>query len=192
MFLSVHSKQMGKMWKHCQFSFSWAPKSMQMVTEATQLKTKNKTKQTNKKNTPSSWKKSYDQPRQHIKKQRHYFANGPSSQSYGFFSSHVWMWELDYSEIWAPKNWCFWTVVLGKTLKSPSDWTELMIFPVVMYGCESWTIKKAKRQRTDAFELRCWRRLWRVPLTARSSNQSILKKINPEYSLDGPMLKLKL
>ena len=63
------------------------------------------------------WKESYDQPRQHIKKQRHYFVNkGPSSQGYGFSSSHVGMWELDYKESWAPKNWCFWTVVLEKTL----------------------------------------------------------------------------
>ena len=95
------------------------------------------------------WKKSYDQPRQHIKKQRHYFANkGPSSQSYGFSSSHVWMWELVYKESWVLKNWCFWTVVL--------------------------------------------RRLLRVPWTARRSNQSILKEISPEYSLEGLLLKLKL
>ena len=95
------------------------------------------------------WKKSYDQPRQHIKKQRHYFANkGPSSQSYGF--------------------------------------------PVVMYGCESWTIKKAGHWRIDAFELCCWRRLLRVPWTARRSNRSILKEISPEYSFEGLMLKLKL
>ena len=67
-----------------------------------------------------------------------------------------------------------------------------MIFPVVMYGCESWTIKKAKCQRIDAFELWCWRRLLRVPRTARKSNQSILKKISPECSLEGQMLKLKL
>ena len=68
------------------------------------------------------WKKSYDQPRQHIKKQRHYFANkGPYSQRYGFSSSHVWMWELDHKESWAPKDWCFWTVILEKTLESP--WT---------------------------------------------------------------------
>ena len=94
------------------------------------------------------WKKSYDQPRQHIKKQRHYFANkGPSSQSYGF--------------------------------------------SVVMYGCESCTIKKAECQRTDAFELWCWRRLSRVPWTARRSNQSILKEISPKYSLEGLMLKLQ-
>ena len=66
------------------------------------------------------WKKSYDQTRQHIKKQRHYFANkGPSSQSYGFSSHHVWRWELDYKESWAPKKWCFWTVLLEKTLESP-------------------------------------------------------------------------
>ena len=95
------------------------------------------------------WKKSYDQPRQHIKKQRHYFANrGPSSQSYGFF-------------------------------------------PIAMYGCESWTIKRAECQRIDAFKLWCWRRLLRVPWTARRSNQSILTEISPEYSLEGLMLKLQ-
>ena len=69
---------------------------------------------------------------------------------------------------------------------------KAMVFPVVMYGCESWTIKKAERQRIDAFEVRCWRRLLRVPWTARRSNQSILKEISPEYSLEGLMLKLKL
>ena len=67
-----------------------------------------------------------------------------------------------------------------------------MGFPVVMYGCESWTIKRAEHQRTDAFEMWCWRRLLRVPWTARRSNQSVLKEINPEYSLEGVMLKLKL
>ena len=67
-----------------------------------------------------------------------------------------------------------------------------MVFPVVLYGCESWTIKKAEHQRIDAFELWYWRRLLRVPWTARRSNQSILKEINPEYSLEGLMLKLKL
>ena len=94
------------------------------------------------------WKKGYDQPRQHIKKQRHYFTNkSPSSQGYGFSSSHV---------------------------------------------CESWTIKKAEYQRIDAFELWCWRRLLRVPWTARRSNQSILKETRPGCSLEGQMLKLKL
>ena len=94
-------------------------------------------------------KKSYDKPRQHIKKQRHYFANkGLSSQSYGVSSSHVWMWELDHKEGWALK--------------------------------------------VDAFELWCWRRLLRVPWTAKRSNQPILKEINSEYSLEGLMLKLKL
>ena len=97
----------------------------------------------------TTWKESYDQPRQHVKKQRHYFANkGPSCQGDGF--------------------------------------------PVVMYGCESWTIKKAECWRIDIFELWCWRRLLRVPWTARRSNQSILKEISPEYSLEGLMLKLKL
>ena len=69
---------------------------------------------------------------------------------------------------------------------------KTIVFPVVMYGCESWTIKKAEHQRIDAFELRCWRRLLRVPWTTRRSNQSILKDISPEYSLEGLMLKLNL
>ena len=70
--------------------------------------------------------------------------------------------------------------------------TLAMVFPVVMYGCESWTVKKAEHQRIDAFELWCWRRLLRVPWTARRHNQSILKEISPKYSLEGLMLKLKL
>ena len=69
---------------------------------------------------------------------------------------------------------------------------KVIVFPVVTYECESWTIKKAEHQRIDAFELWCWRRLWRVPWTARRSNQSILKEINPKCSLEGLMLKLKL
>ena len=96
-----------------------------------------------------SLEKSFDKPRQHIKKQRHYFAKkGPSSQSYAF--------------------------------------------PVVTYGCESWTVRKAERRRIDAFELWCWRRLVRIPWTAWRSNQSILKEISPECSLEGLILKLKL
>ena len=78
------------------------------------------------------------------------------------------------------------------TLPTKVHLVKAMLFPVVMYGCESWTIKKAERQRIDAFELWCWRRLLRVPWTARRSNQSILKEISPEYSLKGLMLKLKL
>ena len=78
------------------------------------------------------------------------------------------------------------------TLPTKVRLVKAMIFPVVMYGCEIWTIKKAECQRTDAFELWCWRRLLRVPWTARKSNQSILKEISPEYSLEGLMLKLKL
>ena len=94
-------------------------------------------------------KKSYDKHRQHIKKQRHYFAD----------KVHL---------------------------------IKAMVFPGVMYRCESWTIKKAERQRIGAFELWCYRRLFRVPLNARRSNQSTLKEISPEYSLEGLMLKLKL
>ena len=83
------------------------------------------------------WKKSCDTPREHIKKQRHCFADkGLSSQSYGFSSSHVWMWELDLKESWAPKNWCFWTVVLEKTFESPSDCKEIK--PVNPKGNQSW------------------------------------------------------
>ena len=78
------------------------------------------------------------------------------------------------------------------TLPTKVCLVEAMVFPVVMYGCESWTMKKAELQRSDAFELWCWRRLLRVPLTAGRSNQSILKEISPEYSLEGLMLKLKL
>ena len=86
--------------------------------------------------THTPWKESYDQPRQHIKKQRHYFANkGPSSQGYGFSSSHIWMWELNYKESWSPKNWCFWTVVLEKTLESPLDCKEIQ--PVHLKGDQS-------------------------------------------------------
>ena len=78
------------------------------------------------------------------------------------------------------------------TLLTKVHLDKAMVFPVAMYGCESWTIKKAERRRIDAFELWCWRRLLRVPWTARRSNQSILKEISPEYSLEGLMLKLKL
>ena len=86
----------------------------------------------------ASWKKSSDKPRQHIKKQRHYFADkGPSSQSYGFSSGHVWMWELDHKESWTPKNWLFWTVVLEKTPESPLDCKEIK--PVNPKGNNSWS-----------------------------------------------------
>ena len=83
------------------------------------------------------WKESYDQPRQYIKKQRHYFANrGPSSQSCGYSNSHVWIWELDYTENWVLKNWCFWTVVLEETHENPLDCKEIQ--PVHPKGNQSW------------------------------------------------------
>ena len=86
------------------------------------------------------WKKSYDQPRQHIKKQRQYFANkGPFSQSYGFSSGHVRMWELYHKESWVPKNWCFWTVVLEKSLESPLYSNEIK--PVHPKGNQSWILE---------------------------------------------------
>ena len=97
-----------------------APKSPQMVTTAML----------------APWKKSYDKPRQHIKKQRHYFCDKrPFSQSYGFSSSHVWMWELDHKESWVLNNWCFWTVVLEKTLESPLNCKEIQ--PVHPKGNQS-------------------------------------------------------
>ena len=114
--------------------FSWAPKSLQVIADGD--------------STLAPWKKSYDQPRQHIEKERYYFAN----------KVHL---------------------------------VKAMVFPVVMYGCGSWTVKKAEQWRIDAFEWWCWRRLLRVPWTVRL-NQSILKEISPEYSLEGLMLKLKL
>ena len=95
--------------------------------------------------TLASWKKSYDQPRHHSKKQRHFSPNkGLSCQSYGFSSSHAWMWELDYKESWSQKNWCFWTVVLEKTLESPLDCKEIQ--PVHPKGNQSWVFIG----RTDA------------------------------------------
>jgi len=108
------------------------------------------------------WKKSYDQPRQRIKKQRHYFANkSSSSQGYGFSSGRVWMWELDYKEIWAPKNWCFWAVVLEKTLESPLDCKEIqLVLKEISPGCSLEELMlKLKLQyfghlmrRTDSFD----------------------------------------
>ena len=101
---------MGKQWKQWEILFWGVPQSLQMVTTAMKWKPL------------APWNISYDQPRQHIKKQRHYLTNkSPSSQIYGFPNSYVWMWELDYKESWMPKNWCFWTLVLEKTLESPLD-----------------------------------------------------------------------
>ena len=127
---------MGKQWKQCQTLFFGAPKSLQMVTAAMKLKD------------ATPWKKSYDQPRQHIKSR-------------------------------------------DITLPTKVHLVKAMVFPVVMYGCESWTVKKAEQRRINAFELWCWRRLLRVPWTVRRSNQSILKQISPRCSLEGLILKLK-
>ena len=105
------------------------------------------------------WKKSYHQPRQHIKRQRHYFANkGPSSQSYGFTSSHVWMWELDYKESWVLKNWYFWTVMLEKTLESPLDSKKIQ--PVHPKGNQSWIF--IGRTDVEAETPILWPPMWRT------------------------------
>ena len=217
----------------------------------------------------SPWKKSYGKSRQHIKKQRYHFAHkDPSSQIYGFSSSHVWMWELNHKEGWAPNNWCFQTVVLDKTLESPLDCKEIrpvnpkgnqhwiligrtdaefeapIIWPHDVknqltgkdpdagkdwkqeeevtedemagwhhwldghgFGwtpgvadgqgglacCGSWSHKESDMtERLNWTELWCWKRLLRVLWTVRRSYQSVVKEINPEYSLEGLMLKLKL
>ena len=93
---------------------------------------------------------------------------------------------------WNALSLCHWHNVIDITLSTKVQLVKAVVSPVVLYGCESWTVKKAEHQRIDAFELCCWRRLLRVPWTARRSNQSILKEISPEYSLKGLMLKLKL
>ena len=124
------------------------------------------------------WKKSYDRPRQHIRKQRHHFVNkGPSSQSCGLSSSHVWKWELDYKEIWVLKNWCFWTVVLEKTLKSPLDNKEIQ--PVHL------------KEISPEYSLEGLKTL-ESPLDNKEIQPVHLKEISPEYSLDGLKLKLQL
>ena len=116
--------------------------------------------------TLTPWKKSYDQPRQHIQKQRHYFANrGPSGQSYGFSRSHVQMWELDYKESWAPKDWCFWTVVLEKTLESLLDCMDIQ--PVHPKGNQSWIFIEKTDVETETPILwppvvKSWL-IWKVP-----------------------------
>ena len=105
------------------------------------------------------WKESYDQPRWHIKKQRHYFANkGQSNQGYGFSSGHVWMWELDYEESGTQRNWCFWTVVLEKTLESPLDCKEIQ--PVHPKGDQSWVF--IGRSDVEAETLILWPPMWRA------------------------------
>ena len=112
-------------WKQWQALFSWASKSQQTVTAAMKLKD------------ASPWKKRYNKPRQHIKKQRHYFADkSPSSRSYGFSSSHVWMWELNHKERWVSKNWCFLTAVLEKILESSLYSKEIK--PVNSKGNQPW------------------------------------------------------
>ena len=104
-------------------------------------------------------KKSYDQPRQYIKKRRHYFAKkGPSSQSYGFSSTHVWMRELEYKESWAPKNWCFWTVVLEKTLESPLGSKEIQL--VHSKGNQSWIFIGRTDAKAETPIL--WPPMWRT------------------------------
>ena len=122
---SLYGKQMRKQWKQWGTLFLWAPKSLQMAIATMKLKD------------ACSLEKIFDQPRQHIKNQRHSFADkGLSSQSCGFSSSHVWVWELDHNETSALKNWCFWTVVSEKTLESPLDCKEIQ--PVHPKGNQSW------------------------------------------------------
>ena len=126
---------MGKQWKQWQTLFPFASKSLQIATAAMKLK-------------DAYSLECYDQLKQHIRKQRHYFADkGPSSQSYGFSSSHVWLWELDNKENWVLKNWCFWTVVLGKTLESPLD---CKIKPINPKENQSWIFIGRTDAETEA------------------------------------------
>jgi len=142
---------MGKRWKQWQTLFSWTPKSLKMVTAAMKLKD------------ACSLEESYDQPRKHIKKWRHHFANKVlSSQSYGFSSSYVWVWELDHKEGWAPKNWCFWTVVLEKTLESALDCQEIKLKEISLNihwkdWCWCWN---SNTLATWCEELTHWKRPW--------------------------------
>ena len=140
---------MDKKWEEWQISFSWSPKSMWMVTEAMKLKNK----QT--KNTLAPWKKSYDKPIQNTKKQIHHFTDkGLCSQSYGFSSSHLWMWELNHKESWVPNNWCFWTVVLEKILDSPLDSKEIK--PVNPKGNQPWILIGRTNAEAEAEALILW------------------------------------
>ena len=118
------------------------------------------------------WKKNYDQPREHIKKKRRYFVNkGPSSQSYGFSHSHVWMWELDYKESWVPKNWCFWTVVLEKTLESLGlslDCKEIQ--PVHPRWDQSWIFIGKTDAEAETPDVKSWL-IWKDPDAGKDLRQ---------------------
>ena len=153
---------MGKQWKQWQTLFWGAPKSLQMVTATMKLKDTCSLEE----NLWPTWK--------HIKKQSHYFANqGLSSQSNDFSSSHVWMWELDYKESWARKNWCFWTVVLEKTLEGPLDSKEIQ--PVHSKGNQSWifigrTDTEAKTPIIWPFDAKNWL-IWKDPDAGKDWSQ---------------------
>ena len=132
------------------------------------------------------WKESYDQPKWHIKKQRYYFANkGPSSQGYGFPSSHVWMWELDYKESWASKNRCFWTVVLEKTLESPLDCKEIQ--PVHPKGDQSLVFIGRTDAKTETpilwpLDVKSWL-IWKDPDAGKDWGQN--KGTTEDEMVDG-------
>ena len=142
----------GKSRSSDRFYFSWAPKSLWTVTATMKLKD------------GALWKERYDKPKQHIKKQRHYFVNkGLHSQSYGFSSSHVWIWELDHKEGWVLKNWCFWIVVLENTPESPLDCKKIK--SVNPKGNHSWIATDAEAETNTLApwceELTHWERPWR-------------------------------
>ena len=142
----------------------------------------------------ASWKKTYENSRQCIKKQRHCFADkGPYSKSYGFSSCHVWMWDLDHEESWVPKNWCFWTVVLEKTLESPLDCKEIQL--VNPKGDQSWIFTG----RTDAEAPKLWPPDAKKPIgkdldagSKRRSRQQRMRWLNGiNDSMDVSLSKLK-
>ena len=218
---SFQNKQKGKNWKQWHILFSWALKSLWALTTVMKF-CQTHTKNHKKKKKDASWKESYDKPRQCIKKQRHHFANrDPYSQSYGFSSSHVRMWELYYKEGCVLNHFSLirlcttlWTAAhqaplsmgfsrqeyqSGLLCPSPGDLLTQVLNPSLLYLLHwqagslphaTWETQR-RHWRNDASKLWCWRRLLRVPWTARRSNQSILKEINPESSLKGLVLKLQ-
>ena len=194
---------MGKQWKQWEFLFWEAPKSLQMVTAARKLKdtcfgSEVKASTCNAGDPGSvpglggSPGEGNGNPLQFSCLENPMDRGAWWTTVHGVAKSRTWL--SDFTFLWRKAMTNLDSILKSRDFTLPTKvyLIKAMIFPVVMYGCESWTIKKAERWRIDAFELWCWRRLLRVPWMTRRSNQSILKEISPEYSSEGLMLKLKL